>query len=312
MKILFTTKTHEYLYQQLSDAGFNCEINLLKDKVELEKIIFGYDGIVINSRFVIDKQIIDKAINLKFVARVGAGMESIDVEYLNEKGVKCYNSPEGNRDAVGEHALGMLLCLLNKIKIADSQVRQGKWIREENRGIEIMEKTVGIIGYGNMGGAFAMRLKGFCCEVIAYDKYKKDYSDNYVKESTLNEVFEKSDIVSIHVPLTEETHYMIDDEFINSFKKNIYLINTSRGKVVNTECLVNNLKTGKIIGAALDVLEYEGLSFENFDFNNAPDAFKYLINCENIILTPHIAGWSVESNFKHAKVLADKILADFR
>lgn len=202
----------------------------------------------------------------------------------------------------------MLLNLLNKINIADRQERQGQWIREANRGTEISEKIVAIIGYGNMGSAFARCLHGFDANVIAYDKYKKDYSDDFVCEKTLEEVFEYADIVSMHVPLTDETHNMVNDAYINSFKKNIYLINTSRGKVLNTEDLVKNMKSGKVTGAALDVLEYESSSFEKIGLKNFPEPMQYLVNADNVILTPHIAGWSVESNLKHAQVLVEKIL----
>lgn len=311
MKVLLASNVHPFLREQLEDSGFIVENNILKNSTELAKVICNYHGIIINSRFVIDENIIDKAVNLKFIGRVGAGMESIDIDYLNKRGIKCYNSPEGNRAAVGEHALGMLLCLLNKINIADKQVREGKWVREANRGVEIEGKTVGIIGYGNMGSAFAKRLKGFDCNVIAYDKYKSAYSDEFVQEVTVEKLFEKTDIFSIHVPLTDETKYMVDSKFINSFKKNIYLINTARGKVLKTVDLAENLKSGKVIGAALDVMEYEDSSFENMNFANMPVELRYLLEAENVILTPHIAGWSKESNLKHVQVLAGKILKDF-
>ena len=311
-KVLLASNVHPFLREKLEDSDFIVENNILKNSTELAKVICNYHGIIINSRFVIDKNIIDKANELKFIGRVGAGMESIDIDYLNKRGIKCYNSPEGNRTAVGEHALGMLLCLLNKINIADKQVREGKWVREANRGVEIEGKTVGIIGYGNMGSAFAKRLKGFDCNVIAYDKYKSAYSDEFVQEVTVEKLFEKTDIFSIHVPLTDETKYMVDSKFINSFKKNIYLINTARGKVLKTVDLAENLKSGKVIGAALDVMEYEDSSFEKMNFENMPAELKYLLESENVILTPHIAGLTSESNFKHAKVLAEKILADFK
>jgi len=311
-KVLLASNSHPFLKEQLELSGFTTEINILEDSNELEKVIGDYFGLIINSRFVIDKKIIDKAPNLKFIGRVGAGMENIDVNHLIQKGIKCYNSPEGNRTAVGEHAIGMLLCLLNKISIADKQMHNGKWNREASRGVEIEGKTVGIIGYGNMGSAFAKRLKGFDCDVIAYDKYKSGYSDEFVKEITLEELFENTDIFSIHVPLTEETKYMIDDKFISSFKKNIYLMNTARGKVIKTIDLVDKLKSGKVLGAALDVMEYENVSFEKMNFSNMPSELKYLLEADNVILTPHIAGLTVESNLKHAKVLAEKILKDFK
>ena len=312
MKILFAAKTHEYLIHELQKAGHTCVTKLLSNSGELEAVISDYEGIIINSRFVIDKTIIDKAPLLRFIARVGAGMESIDVDYLGLKGILWFNSPEGNRQAVGEHTLGLLLNLLNKLHIADREVREGKWLREENRGTELSGKTIGIIGYGNMGSAFARCLYGFDINVIAYDKYKTNYSDDFVCEKSLKEVFSQADIVSIHVPLTDETRYMVNKSFIKSFQKNIFLLNTARGNIVNTAHLVENLKTGKVLGAGLDVLEYESPSFEKLSFAEYPAPMQYLVKAPNVILTPHIAGWSVEANYKHAKVLAEKILKAFR
>jgi D-3-phosphoglycerate dehydrogenase len=311
MKILFATKTHEYLLNTLQNAGHECKINILKNSNELKTIISSYEGIVINSRFIIDKVLINLATKLKFIARVGAGMESIDVNYLLQKGILCFNSPEGNRQAVGEHTLGMLISLLKRIKNADKEIREGKWLRMENKGTELSGKTVAIIGYGNMGSAFARCLQGFEMNVIAYDKYKTNYSDDYVCEKTLQEVFEQADIVSIHVPLTDETHLMVNGDFINCFKKDIYLLNTARGMILNTECLVKNMKTGKVLGAGLDVLEYESPSFEALGVTDYPEPLQYLIHAPNVILTPHIAGLTVEADYKHAKVLADKILNAF-
>ena len=242
LKVLFVDSTHETLPQKLTKAGFDCHYMPEINPDKIKDIVSDYHGIIIRSKIKIDKTIINLAQNLKFVGRVGAGLENIDVDFAESKGIKCFNSPEGNRDAVGEHALGMLLCLFNNIIKADMEVRSGKWIREENRGLEIKGKTIGIIGYGNMGSAFAQRLKGFEANVIAYDKYKTNYSDNYVSEVTLNDVFEQSDILSLHVPLTEETFEMVNDEFINRFRKNIYILNTARGKVLKTEDLVKNMK----------------------------------------------------------------------
>ena len=237
-------------------------------------------------------------------------MENIDLAFAETAGVQCFNSPEGNRDAVGEHTLGMLLSLMNNLNRADRQVRAGKWNREENRGTEIKGKTIGIIGYGNMGSAFAQRLRGFEVRVISYDKYKKEYSDGNTKETVLEEIFDVADIVSMHIPLTDETLYMCDAEFFQRFRKNIWFINTSRGSVVNTEALVEQIKSGKLNGAALDVLEYESSSFEILS-ENFPEAFRFLTQSDKVILTPHIAGWTVESNVKLAKVLVDKILQAF-
>ena len=277
MKILIVSKIHEYFVEKIQQAGHTCVVKILKDSSELEPMIHEYDGVVVNSRFIIGEEMIDKAVQLKFLARIGSGMESIDTAYIEQKSIRWFNSPEGNRQAVGEHTLGLLLNLLNKLSIADTQVRNGQWIREANRGMEISGKTIGIIGYGNMGSAFARCLYGFDANVIAYDKYKSGYSDNYVCEKSLDEVFEQADIVSIHVPLTDETKYMIDDTFIRSFRKNIFIINTSRGKVLNTADLVENMKSGKVRGAALDVLEYESASFEKIGVENFPEPLQYLV-----------------------------------
>ena len=309
LKVLFVDTTHPILIEYLTNAGFECISGTKMSRNEIESIIHNYDGIIIRSRIEIDKQLIDKAIKLKFIGRVGAGLESIDVEYAEQKGIKCFNSPEGNRDAVGEHALGMLLCLFNNLCRANYEVKKGMWKREENRGLEIKGKTIGIIGYGNMGSAFAQRLKGFEANVIAYDKYKINYSDDYVKENTLEELFEKVDILSLHVPLTEETYYMVNNEFINSFKKDIYIINTARGKVIKTDDLVENLDKGKILGVAFDVLEYENNDFENLHSGKFPEAYKFLLESNNVIITPHTAGLTNESKIKLSEVLAKKIIS---
>ncbi len=312
MHVLFVDSTHSKLPEKLTEAGFICDyLPDIKPK-EIIKIISKYEGVIIRSKIKIDKPIIDAATNLKFIGRVGAGLENIDVDYATQKGITCFNSPEGNRDAVGEQALGMLLTLFNNIIKADFEVRNGKWIREGNRGIEIKGKTIGIIGYGNMGSAFAQRLKGFEANVIAYDKYKFNYSDDYVKEASLENIFENTDILSLHVPLTEETQFMVNDDFINRFKKNIYIINTARGKVLKTDDLVKNMQKGKVLGSTLDVLEYEQVSFENLHSeNDLPEAFQYLINSNKVVLTAHIAGWTQESNVKLSEFLADKIIAAF-
>ena len=309
-KVLFLDSVHPMISKELTDNGFICDYALNAGKDELKKIINQYFGIIIRSRIKLDEDFLSKAIQLRFIGRVGSGLENIDVKYAERKGIRCLNSPEGNRDAVGEHTIGMLLSLMNNLNRADRQVRNSKWVREGNRGWEIKGKTVGIIGYGNMGSAFAQRLVGFDAKVISYDKYKKDYSDGNTHETTLEEIFDSADILSMHVPLTEETRFMCNDEFFNRFRKNIWFINTSRGPVVNTVDLVNHLKSGKILGAALDVLEYEDASFENIS-GNYPEAFRYLTECDNVILTPHIAGWTIESNVKLAKVLVDKILNVF-
>lgn len=307
MKILFLDSNHPLLHETLQKAGHTCDLNYQWTKDEIINAIHLYDGIVIRSKIKITKEIIDKALKLKFIARAGAGMENIDVEYAESKGIRCLHAPEGNRDAVGEHAIGMLLSLFNNLCRANKEVREGKWIREGNRGIELMGKTVGIIGYGNMGSAFAERLKGFGVKILVYDKYRNDFGNNFIIESTLDQIFEQADVISLHTPLTEETHYMINDSFINNFKKNIYIINTARGKCLNTADLVKNIKSGKVTGTCLDVLEYEVVSFENLDAANLPEPFQYLIHSEKVMLSPHIGGWTIESNQKIARVLAEKI-----
>ena len=308
MRILFIDSNHPLLHQTLEAAGHSCELNYSWTKEEITDRIHLFDGVVIRSRIRIDKEIIDKAEKLKFIARAGAGMENIDVAYAESKGIKCLHAPEGNRDAVAEHALGMLLCLFNNISRADKEVREGKWIREGNRGVELMGKTIGIIGFGNMGSAFAERLKGFGVKVLAYDKYKKDFGTENIRESSMEEIFQEADVLSLHTPLTQETEYLINNEFIKNFRKNIYIINTARGKCLHTADLITSLKSGKVSGACLDVLEYEMTSFESLDYNALPLAFQELIKSDKVLLSSHIGGWTHESNEKIAKILAEKII----
>lgn len=303
-KILFIDSTHTELIIMLEEQGFICESFSNFSRDEYKKIVLGYVGIVIRSKVKLDADFLQHCHNLRFIARVGAGMENIDVAYAEKRNIICLNAPEGNKDAVGEQALGMILALFNRIIVSDREVREGKWIREGNRGIELGNKTVGIIGYGNTGSAFAKKLAGFGVKVISYDKYKTDYSDNYVLESTMEKLFDECDIVSIHTPLTDETQDLVNNDFLESFRKNIYIVNTSRGKILNTADLVSALDRGKVIGACLDVIEYEGLSFEDV---NIPKEFKELIKNNNVILTPHIAGWTHESNHKMALTIARKI-----
>jgi len=306
-KVLFVDDTHPVLREELSAMGFQCDDFTGISTDDCKRVIGDYFGAVIRSKITFDTDILEAATQLRFIARVGAGMESIDVEYAKLKGIECFNSPEGNRDAVAEHALGMLLSMLNNLSRADAEVRKGIWRREANRGIEIKSKTVGIIGYGNMGGAFAQRLKGFGCTVLAYDKYKTGFSDEYATECDMEKIFAETDFLSLHVPLTTETRYLVNEIYLNRFRKNIWLINTSRGPVVNTAALVDALKSGKVNGAALDVLEYEKTSFEAMDAGSFPEPLKQLVSFDNVLLSPHIAGWTVESKYKLAKVLADKI-----
>ncbi len=300
------------MLEQLAQAGFENHEDYTSLKKEIEDKISDYDGIILRSRFKIDKTFLDAATNLKFIGRVGAGLENIDCEYAQSKGIKLIAAPEGNSTSVGEHALGMLLCLMNKLNLVDQEVRNGIWLREENRGFEIEGKTVGIIGYGNMGKAFAKRLQGFDCNVICYD-IKPNVGDENANQVSLNELFEQTDILSLHTPQTSETFHLINEAFISNFQKSFWFVNTARGKSVDTAALVLGLKTGKIFGAALDVLEYEKSSFENmFSENELPEPMQYLMNAKNVLLAPHIAGWTIESKRKLAQVIVDKILKEFK
>ena len=310
MKILHLDTNHPLLIDQLNDLGFINDEDYSSSKKEVETKISAYDGIIIRSRFTIDQTFLDKATNLKFIGRVGAGLENIDCEYASKKGIELIAAPEGNRNAVGEHTLGMLLSLLNKLNKADREVREGKWLREENRGIELDGKTVGIIGYGNMGKAFAKKLQGFDVKVICYD-IKPDVGDENCQQVSLKELQKEADIVSLHTPQTPLTVGMINTNFINQFNKPFWFLNTARGKSVVTKDLVGALKSGKILGAGLDVLEYEKTSFENLFSTEMPEAFQYLINAENVLLTPHVAGWTIESKEKLAQTIVNKIKAKF-
>ncbi|MES2411804.1 MAG: 2-hydroxyacid dehydrogenase [Bacteroidota bacterium] len=311
VKILHIDNNHPLLWAQLEEAGFQNEADFESNRNEIEAKIHNYHGIVIRSRFNIDKEFIDKATNLKFIARVGAGLESIDNDYALSKNIHLIAAPEGNRNAVGEHALGMLLSLMNKLNRADKLVREGHWIREGNRGHELEGKTVGLIGYGNMGKSFAKKLRGFDVEVLCYD-ILPNVGDENAKQVSLSELQAKADVLSLHIPWTSLTDKMINANFINAFAKPFWFINTSRGKNVVTDDLVEALQSGKILGAGLDVLEYEKLSFENlFIDTEKPKAFEYLLQAENVLLTPHIAGWTFESHKKLAQVIVDKIIRKY-
>jgi len=308
MTILFLDEVHEILANRLTEAGHICihaEEKSFEDCLELVKTV---EGIVIRSRFPMDEKFLENASQLKFIARSGAGMENIDVPFCETRGILLYNSPEGNRNAVAEHALGMLLSLLNKINSADKEVRQGKWDREGNRGIELDGKTVGIIGYGNNGKAFSKKLRGFNVNIIAYDKYKQSFGDDFVKECTLEALLNQADVISFHIPQNEETVFFANDEFFTSIAKPIFLLNLSRGKIVKTSALMNAIENGKVLGAGLDVLEYEKTSFESFFEQELPIPFQYLLNSSKVILTPHVGGWTNESYYKLSNVLANKIL----
>ena len=309
MRILFADSNHPILHELCIQAGYTCDLFWDKSVEELQHMLPNYDALVIRSKFKLTKELLAKCKHLKCIGRVGAGLENIDVEYANLHGIKCLSVPEGNRDAVGEHALGMLLMLFNNLKKADAEVRKGIWLRAENRGIEITGKTIGIIGYGNTGQSFAKKLSGFDCKILVHDKYKKDFSDNKIIEAQLSDIFSQSDVVSLHVPLTLETQFMFDTAFISAFKKPIYIVNTARGKCLKTDDLVTGLKSGKVLGACLDVLEYESVSFEKVENTDIPAALEYLIQSEKVVLSPHIAGWTHESNFKMSELMAQKMIS---
>jgi D-3-phosphoglycerate dehydrogenase / 2-oxoglutarate reductase len=306
-KVLFLDSVHEILSQRLTKLGYVCQHEYKLTLPELLPFLKEANGIVIRSRIPADQAFFNHCPDLRWIARSGSGLENIDVDYAQFRGIKVFNSPEGNRDSVGEQTIGMLLMLLNKMKTADTEVRQGKWLREENRGYELAGKTVGIIGYGVMGSGLAKKLVGFGCKVIAHDKYKKNFGYSFVEEVSLETLFQQSDIVSLHLPLNQETKHYADFAFFSKFQKPIYFINTSRGKNLQTSALVQAMREGKVKGACLDVLEYEKSSLEGLEFSHLPEDLQWLMQSENTILTPHIAGWTHESYFKLSNVLADKI-----
>ena len=307
IKILHIDSNHPILWDQLQNAGFINHSDFSSSKEEIEAKIKDYQGVVIRSRFKIDKTFLEKATNLQFIARVGAGLESIDCDYAVAKNITLIAAPEGNRNAVAEHTLGMILSLFNKLNQAHSEIQAGHWNRESNRGYELDGRTVGIIGYGNMGKAFAKKLRGFDINVLCYD-ILENVGDANAKQVSLQELQEKTDVLSLHLPWTEQTNKMVDSDFINAFQKPFWIINTSRGKNIVTDDLVAAIQSGKILGAGLDVLEYEKLSFETlFHDKNTPEAFQYLLEAKNVILTPHIAGWTFESHERLAQVIVDKI-----
>lgn len=311
IKILFIDTVHGCLQEQLSLHGFLCADGSELTRTEILQKISEYHGVVIRSRIKIDEELLTAATSLKFIARAGAGMENIDVAAAEKRNIVCLNAPEGNRNAVAEHAMGMLLALMNNIVKADKEVRNGIWLREENRGIELAGKTVGIIGFGNTGRAFASRLKGFDCRILVNDPYlnidTKQFSG--LQQVSLDHLLLESDVISLHVPLTEETRFMVNRAFFNKVGKQPFLINTSRGKVVETAAVAEALENHKIRGAALDVLEFETLSFENIDRDKLPESFRKLCGSDQVVLSPHVAGWSYESHYLISKVLADKILS---
>lgn len=308
MRILLLDKNHPLITEQLLEKNFILEEDFTSSYDEVCSKIENYDGVIIRSRIPLDKNFLERAKNLKFIARVGAGMENIDIPVAEKLGIQLINSPEGNRDSVAEHVVGMLLVLMNRLFIASQEVKNGIWLREENRGDELLGKTVGLIGYGNMGKATAKRLSGFGCTVIFHD-ILPGLSDEYATQVSLEELKDRAEVLSLHIPLTVESYYLIDGSFLSEMKNDFYFINTARGKNVETKSLVEAMRSGRVKGTCLDVLEYEKSSFENLETEN--EDLKYLLESEKAIVTPHIAGWTHQSKEKLAQVIADKIIAGF-
>ena len=310
-KVYFIDTVHSILEERLRRFGYEC-VDLTKTPtVDLLSIMKDAIGLVIRSRITISKDVISQIPDLQFIARSGSGLENIDISICRDRNIQLFNSPEGNRNAVAEHGLGMLLSLFNNISKSNQEIRLGIWNREGNRGVELDGKTVGLIGFGNNGAAFAKKLRGFDAKVMAYDKYKTGFGDHYVQECTLQAIQEQADVISFHIPQNKETIHFFNDDFLHKCNKSFYLLNLSRGKIVDTSTLVSGLKSDKIKGACLDVLEYEKASFESFFDQEHSKEFRYLLQSEKVLLSPHIAGWTTESYFKLSNVLADKIIEHF-
>lgn len=310
-RVVFLDTVHEILEQRLAAQGYVCIDGTEWSREDCQTRLQDATGIVIRSRFRMDATVLDHAPNLQFIARSGAGMENIGEDYCADRGIQLFNAPEGNRNAVGEHALGMLLSLMNKLHTAHQEIRNGKWDRTGNRGIELDGKTVGIIGYGNNGRAFAKKLRGFDVKVLVYDKYKSGFGDDFVIEATLEAVLRKSDVISFHIPQNDETLWFADQEFFDGLGKPIFLLNLSRGKIVETAALIRAIESGRVLGAGLDVNEFEKSSFESFFDGDMPEGLHYLLHSDKVLMTPHVGGWTNESYFKLSDVLADKILAAY-
>jgi D-3-phosphoglycerate dehydrogenase len=309
-RIAFLDEVHPILKERLSNQNFDCVDLTNVSKFKIENQIHEFSGIVIRSRFLMDADFLSKATKLEFIARSGAGMENIDLAFCKKRSIKLFNAPEGNRNAVAEHALGMILSLFNNLNKADREIRNGIWDREGNRGVELDGKSIGIIGFGNNGQAFAKKMRGFDVKILVYDKYVSNFNNEFIKEVEMDSIFREADVVSFHIPQNDETINLVNNEYLKKFHKNIYLINLARGRIIKTKDLVDGIKEGKVLGACLDVLEFEKSSFESFfnDRGNFSKPFKDILDSPNVILSPHVGGWTIESYFKLSNVLADKIL----
>ena len=304
LKCLVVDKMHESIVPMLEAAGYHPVYRPDITRQEILEIIADFDGLIIRSKTGVDAALIEKATRLQFIGRAGAGLDQLDVDLLNKKGIRILNAPEGNRDALGEHTIGMLLCLFNKIHLANSQVKAGIWDREGNRGVELMGKTVGLVGYGNMGQAFAKRLSSFGCKVLAYDKYVPDFKSDFAVPANMEAIFNEAEVLSFHTPLTPETRGLFDEAYMAKFKKPFYLVNTARGEIAPFSTIVGGIQAGKIAGAVLDVLENEKLQ------KLSPEQqghFEFLAHSPKVLMTPHVAGWTFESYEKINEVLIEKI-----